>query len=411
MAILGGAMVPGLSTGLHAARVHPSLLSEIQGYGPFDARCLNCGSCTITCDLTNDFASFPRRPLQYGVVGLKDRLHASLEPWLCYDCGDCSKSCPQQAEPRESLATLRRYLTAQYDWTGLSSRIYRSRAWAMGSIVFAGFIVVALILFYHLSVVGMSLSDLTSRSLVLEKGLEHQFPIITYFTLVVVLLPILFLLSHAFRMHRFAMRQGDPMDIPLSLYLSELKTMVIDTVTQRGMKDCPDETHKKRWTGHFLMASGCVLMLVLVVLLLRWFQTDEIHPAYHPQRWLGYLATAALVYGTVTVLRGRANKKEGLYGKSEFTDYTFPALLFLTAATGIAVHLFRYMGVWFEAPGFTVASRYTYAIHIVVTTPLLVVELPFGKWSHAMYRPLAVYFQSVKEKAAARQGREQQEAA
>jgi nitrate reductase gamma subunit len=392
------------------ASVTPSLLREVQRFGKFDSRCFNCGSCTVTCELTGDSASFPRRPLQYAVVGLQNRLDSSLEPWLCYDCGDCSKSCPQQAEPRESLATLRRYLTARYDWTGLSSKIYRSRAWAIGSLLFAGGLVLALIAAYHLLVVGMQPSDFTSRSLVLKMGLEHQFPTIVYFTLVVVLLPVLVLLSNVYRMHRFAMSRAGGVRVPPSLYLSELKSLVLDTVTQKRMKDCPDETHKKRWTGHFLMAAGCGLMLVIVVFFLRWFQTDAPYPVFHPQRWLGYLITAALVYGTVAVLKGRA-KKEELYKNSEFTDYTFPVLLFLAAATGIAVHLFRYMDNPLAPSGLTIASRYAYAIHIIVTTPLLVVELPFGKWSHAMYRPLARYFHSVMEKAVSQQRQEQREAA
>ncbi len=393
------------------SRVHPTLLSEIQGYGPFDARCLNCGSCTVSCDLAKDDASFPRRPLQYAVVGLKGRLEAGLEPWLCYDCGDCSRTCPQQAEPRESMATLRRYLASRYDWTGLSSRIYRSRAWAIGSLVFAGSVALLLILFYHLYVVGMPVSDFAARSPVLEQGLEHQFPTMIYFTLVVVLLPVLVLAANAWRMHRLAIRPGEGGGIPLSVYLSGLKSMVLDAVSQRRMKECPDEKHKKRWSGHFLMASACALKLVILVFFLRWFQTDAIHSILHPQRWLGYLIAAALLYGSITLLVGRATSNGGLYKNSEVTDYTFPILLLLTAASGIAVHLFRYAGAAFEAPGLTMASRYAYALHIVVAVPLLVVELPFGKWSHAMYRPMALYFQAVREKAQGLEKPERREAA
>lgn len=389
----------GLPT-VHETRVTPTLLFEVQRFGKFDSRCFNCGSCAITCELTSDAASFPRRPLQFAVVGLKGRLQASLEPWLCYDCGDCSRNCPQQAEPRESLATLRRYLSAQYDWTGLSAKIYRSGAWAIGSLFAVGLLVAALILFYHLSFLGMPLSELTSGS----RGLEHQFPNITYFTIVVVLLPTLILVSNAFRMHRLTMRQAGGVRIPFSLYLAELKTMTFDAVTQRRMKDCPDATHKKRWTAHFLMALGCAVMLVLVVFFLRWFQTDRIHPVTHPQRWVGYLATAFLVYGTVTVLWGRASTKEGLHKHSELTDYLFPVMLLLTSVSGIAVHLFRYTG-------HALACHYADAAHIIVATPLLVVELPFGKWSHAIYRPLAAWFHAVKEKAMAGQRQEQREAA
>ena len=33
------------------------------------------------------------------------------------------------------------------------------------------------------------------------------------------------------------------------------------------------------------------------------------------------------------------------------------------------------------------------------TVAMLVIEVPFGKWAHLMYRPLAVYLQAVKERA------------
>jgi heterodisulfide reductase subunit C/quinone-modifying oxidoreductase subunit QmoC len=45
------------------------------------------------------------------------------------------------------------------------------------------------------------------------------------------------------------------------------------------------------------------------------------------------------------------------------------------------------------------ACHFVYALHIVIATPILVVEMSFGKWSHMIYRPLALYFQAVKERA------------
>src|SRR5450756_2620656 len=39
-------------------------------------------------------------------------------------CGECSKMCPRKANPGESMMAMRRYLTAQYDWTGLARLMY-----------------------------------------------------------------------------------------------------------------------------------------------------------------------------------------------------------------------------------------------------------------------------------------------
>ena len=60
--------------------------------------------------------------------------------------------------------------------------------------------------------------------------------------------------------------------------------------------------------------------------------------------------------------------------------------------SGILVHVFRYMGL-------PLPTYYTYVVHLAVLTPMLVLEVPFGKWAHLAYRPLAIYLQAVKEKA------------
>ncbi len=381
----------GQMSGSRVVRVCPSLSAEIRAFGTFGEACYSCGTCTLSCDLTTDPAPFPRRPVQYAVLGLREPLLESLEPWLCHDCGDCSTKCPQQAGPRESMATLRRYLTAQYDWTGLSAKIYQSKAWAIGSLAAAGLLVVSLMFFYHLTFAGLSFSDLISESM----GLSHMFPTITYFTLAVIFLPLIVLSSNAVRMYRFTMGGEAGSRIPLSVYLSEFGTFFYHVATQERMKKCPEQTHRQRHVKHWMIAAGCFIILVLLVFFLRFFQTDEIYPVYHPQRWLGYIATVFLLYGSVDILVGRLEKKEEIFKHSEPEDFTLPVLLLLITVSGIAVHILRYLGLSF-------AAHYMYFAHMVIAVPFLLVEVPFGKCSHMVYRPLAIYFQAVKETASVR---------
>jgi nitrate reductase gamma subunit len=375
-------------SGSRIVHVLPSLSGEIREFGAFGEACYSCGTCTLCCDLTTDLAPIPRRSVQYAVLGLREPLLESLEPWLCHDCGNCSTECPQQAGPRESMATFRRYLTAQYDWTGLSGKIYRSRAWAIGSLAAAGLLVVILMIFYHVAFVGMSLSDLTSESM----GLSHMFPTITYITLAVIFLPWIFLISNGIRMYRFTMGGQARAAIPRTVYLSKLGTLFYHVVTQERMRKCPEQGHKQRHAKHWMIAAGCSIIFVLLIFFLRFFQTDNIYPVYHPQRWLGYVATAFLLYGSVDILIGRLAKKKEIFKHSEPEDYTLPVLLLLITVSGIAVHVLRYMGLSF-------AAHYMYFAHMIIAVPFLVVEVPFGKCSHMIYRPLAIYFQAVKEHA------------
>jgi len=367
----------------------PLLLAEVRRYGVFNARgCFNCGSCTIDCDLATDSASFPRRTMQSVVLGLKDSVHQSLDPWLCHDCGDCSITCPREARPRESMKTLRRYLTAQYDWTGLSRRICRSPKWEIGALSSVAALVLALIILYHLYVVHLEVSVFGSTAM----GLEHMFGRITYFTVAVFLLSAAFIASHTARMFSLTMRRGPHAAIPLKFYLAEAKTMFLQMVTHKRILKCPATMQKRRWIMHWFLACGCSLMFVIKFFFLRWFQTDNIYPIYNPQRWLGYLAAAFIVVGSLDILIERARKRAPVYRQSGLSDAMLPVLLLLTALSGMAVHVLRYVGLGLSA-------HYAYAVHLMIVVPMLLVEIPFGGSSHMMYRPLALYFTAVKERA------------
>ncbi len=282
------------------------------------------------------------------------------------------------------MKTLRRFLSAQYEWTGLAGKLLRSRAWHLGALALSAVFVTVLILCYHLWYVGLPLSGLTT-----PMGLEHMFPIITYYTLTVMLFPLLLLLSRVLRVWRLTMGEQQP-SIPFSAYVEEAWWYLYESVTHEGMRKCPE---KGRWLGHWILALGTVMMLTIKVFALRWFQTDNLYPLYNPQRWLGYLATGFIFYGIGEILVRRVQAKKEVYKETRLEDLIFPILLLLTAVSGLSAHILRYSGLAY-------AALVTYALHVIIATPMLVVEMPFGNWAHMIYRPLALYFQAVKERAA-----------
>ena len=364
----------------------PTLLTEIRRYGKFDPTgCYQCGSCTLSCDLVGDSVTFPRRSIRFALLGLRQPLLENLDPWVCHDCGDCSIVCPRQSEPRISMQTLRRFLCVQYDWTGIASKLLRSKAWYLGSLFSVALLVLFLIVGYHLWYVGMAAKDFTTTAF----GLDHMFPLITYYTLTVMLLPLLLLLSRVFRIWRLTMGGERPARAALSVYVLEAWVYVYQSVTDSLMRKCPE---KGRWLGHWMLATGVVMMLTIKTFALRWFQTDNIYPLYHPQRLIGYLATGLILYGLGDIFVGRLRAQKEIYKESTFQDLIFPILLVLTVLSGLAAHTLRYAG-------FALACHFTYALHVIIATPMLLVEMSFGKWSHMVYRPLALYFLAVREKA------------
>ena len=375
-----------MAAGTLPVQSDPTLVADIRRYGKFDPTgCYQCGSCTLSCDLVEGSVTFPRRSIRYALLGLRQPLVSSLEPWVCHDCGDCSIVCPRQSEPRISMITLRRFLSAQYEWTGIGSKLLQSTAWYLVSLISVAVFTLLLIVGYHLWYVKMPAAAFATTPF----GLDHMFPTMTYYTLTVILLPLLLLLSRIVHIWRLTMRGEGRLRIPLSTYAVEAWVYVYEMVVQPMMRKCPEHG---RWIGHEFLAVGTVMMLAIKVFALRWFQTDNIYPLYHPQRWLGYLAAGFIFYGIADILNCRLRKRKEICKETHFQDLVFPTLLLLTAVSGIAAHIFRYAG-------FGLTCHFIYAAHVIIATPMLLVEMSFGKWSHMVYRPLALYFLAVRERA------------
>lgn len=388
-------------------KVNPDLLKEIKKYGAFDiSACFNCGNCTAVCPLSKDDSSFPRKIIRCAQVGSDKGIAASLDPWMCYYCGDCSATCPREAFPGEFMMSVRRYLTAKYDWTGISAKMYLSKFWEMGMLVAVAAFVGLVILMFH----GPLLTDRVALNTFAPVWTVH------FFDLGMAAVLSFFLLTNAFRMYWLIMQPGTKLapatvlkaftdnelgvveaggkkvKIGLADFIKQIKTFIWHTATQIKLRECEDDN---RWLRHFLLASGYVVMFVMIVGFLPWFQTDRIYPIYNPQRWLGYYATAVLVYFTLEIIVGRIRKSSEIHKFSDFSDWMFPVLLFLTALTGILVHIFRYMGL-------PLSTYYTYVIHLMVVVPMLVVEVPFSKWAHLFYRPFAIFLFETRKAALAK---------
>ena len=381
------------------AIVHPDFIQDIREFGADDlSACFNCGNCTATCSLTDQNNSFPRKLIRYSILGLEDEIKSSIDPWLCYYCGDCSSSCPRQADPGNLMMAVRRYLIASYDWTGLSKKLYTSKIWEIGVIGFISLSVLFLFIFFH----GPMATDLTSQGGVKLNTFAPS-RIIELVDWTVAGFLSFFLLSNILNMYFKIVNRRKDIKIPLKLYVTEFYQLIVHFITQRNFSKCDTEkvsfiTKVKNgnytyWLIHFLLMSSYVILFTMIVGFLGWFQTDIIHPWYYPQRIFGYYSTIGLLIGIIYFSALRFKRENEKSKKSHFTDWTFLLLLFLTATTGILVHLFRVNGM-------PMATYYTYVVHLMVLFPMLIVEVPFSKWSHLAYRPFAIYFSNLINKAA-----------
>jgi ferredoxin len=350
-------------------------------------KCAQCAACTSACSLSTAEEGFPRKQVLAAQWGLKESLVEDPAPWLCFYCGDCSKTCTRDASPGEIMMALRRYLTTQYDFTGLSRLMYRSAFWEIGILlVVAAMVVLVFTLPASFGFGLLSQSGPAPLSTVMLDKFAPKEMVHLGDTILAVSLSSL-LLVNAMRMFFSVTRRKK---IPARFYASCAVDFLVQAVTQIRWRACNDRDAIRNWLRHLVLVTGYATMFTLVVVFLPWFQVED--KSIHWTSFLGYYCTAVLLATTGWILFDRMRKRTEMHRYSHLSDWLFPILLFLTALSGILVHLFRVL----DRPMPTYSM---YVAHLGIAVPMLVVEVPFGKWAHLLYRPLALFVVAARNKA------------
>ena len=372
-----------------STRVDPTFKEKLKRYGQADwNECFHCGNCSAICPLTENGFLFPRKGIRAIQMGLKDKLASYVDPWLCYYCGECTETCPRDANPGELMMTLRRYLTAVYDWTGISGSLYRSfTAHLIVMILLSASVITAFVVFADFSI-PLTADGLVSINAFAPHGLIENIDHILLGTL------MFFLITNMLNMFVHVIIKDKSVRVPVYMYFVQVWEAIFHFATQWRFSKC--EGKRFYWFSHFFLMSSYVMMFIFIIFFLGWFQTDEVHPFWHPQRLLGYYITAGLVIGSVYFMIGRFRKNKEMFKFSHHSDWIFLILLFLIAFTGILIHIFRLSGM-------PVAAYVSYMLHLAVEVPMVVTFVAFSKWSHLAYRPLGLFFANLKKAARQKQ--------
>ena len=370
-----------------AIRANPKLITELEIYGAQDvSKCYHCGNCSAICPFSKEPYIFPRRSMRSLQMGLEAKLESDLEPWLCYYCGECSAECPRDAEPGETMMSLRRWLTARYDFTGIARLFYLSAKAEILAVILVALITGAGFLLYGFS--QGSITQYNGPDAFLPASSIHIFDWI----LAAVLLALL--LTNCARMWWFTVGRDTKVHVPLSAYIMKIYLLPMHFFTQMRYARCEQ---KRPWVIHLVLMLSYVTMLVLIMFFLApMWSGPAIDWRVHV---FGLAATAGLLVTTIVFLRKRLKKTEVQYQHSHETDWMFLVLLIVVAATGL-------MQFTLHRVGLETAANINYVIHMMAVVPMLLLEVPFSKWSHMAYRPLAMYFADLKTEAMVSKERE-----
>ena len=346
------------------ATIDPAFSKELKKFGALDFNaCYNCGTCTAVCSLSTEDESFPREMIRMSVLGDKEGIKESLKPWLCYYCGECTTHCPKDANPAELMMSLRRWLTSVYDWTGLSGLLYKSLALSA-----VAFLLTAAAVIMYAAHVDFNLEKMMHAG----HGFE-MWAITIVFSII--------LIPNIIRMWWFII--GKPkIKVPAKKYFTALSELFVHMFTQKRMLGCDD--NQFRWLEHLIMVLGYFALLFTTVFL-NWFASTNIFIII-----FGYLESIAVFGITIDFVLDRIKKKKEVSKHSQPSDWIFSLWLLLMGFTAFLVRAFIDLNLLEQ-------NNWLYIFHLIILVQWAVIIVPFGKWTHFIYRSFALYMAKLKE--------------
>jgi hypothetical protein len=188
-----------------------------------------------------------------------------------------------------------------------------------------------------------------------------------------------------FTLGRETLGRNRTMKLPASAYLKSVYQFPLHFITQKRYAKCE---RKRPWVMHLALMLSYVTMLVLIMFFLKYMWAGpKIDWRVHV---FGYLASVGLIAATLWAIIGRLKKMEAQHQHSHESDWIFLILLLVVALTGVLQHVLHRAGA-------DVAANVSYVVHLMAVVPMLGLEVPFSKWSHMAYRPLAMYFSVLRK--------------
>ena len=375
-----------------------NLLGDLQRFGAADiSACFSCGNCTAICPLSDNDGTFPRRMIRYAQVGMREELLSSKELWTCYHCGLCSDSCPTEADPGEFMATARRYAIASYDRTHLARVLYTRPV--AGTAIAVG--VAAFFAAFMYAARGPQDGETLALFEFIPDNLIHWTGIAVM--ALMVLGGIVGVLSMALGVMR---REGltarsllvGPGALGRSIAAAWSSIGVESLGQRRYREDCKDDQpvepwFRRRWFIHALTIWG--FLGLLAATLIDWAlaltgvkETGTPIPIWYPSRLIGTIAGLSLIYGVTMFMVNRATKYNQAAATSKASDWLLLVLLLITGVTGFVIEVALYL------PAAPIWGYWIFLFHVAVAMELMLL-LPFTKFAHAIYRPVALFFYAL----------------
>ena len=372
-------------------RIEASLIPELARFGATDvAACFNCGNCTAVCPLASNDGAFPRRVIRFAQLGMRDELLSSHELWACYGCGECTQTCPRGADPAGFMAAARRYAVASYDRSGFARRLATSAIFAAGAIGALVVVLAAFLYQQHRPVTAPAFAPFEY----VPAWVVHDMGLIVM--AVFGIGAIGGVVEMGRRLRGRARSEGRTGASLTTVGDAVWYATAVESVGQvRFRQECADDPeaagrpwYRQRWFIHAATMWGFLGLLTATLLdyaleLTGVKATGTAVPIWYPVRLLGTVAGLMLVYGTTVSIARRLRRADSSSAHSTVADWSFLWVLWVAGVSGFVLELALYLP---DAPGW---GYPVLLLHIAMSMTLILLA-PFGKFAHAIYRPIAL---------------------
>jgi quinone-modifying oxidoreductase subunit QmoC len=363
-------------------------IEEVKKMGGGDLKkCFQCATCSVACTIAPENKPFPRKEMIAASWGLKDRLLADGDIWLCHNCGDCTELCPRGAKPGDVLAGLRMYTISEYGKPKALAKMVPdpSKLPILLAIPAVIFIVVGLI---------TGLLDFTPKG----DEIVHANFFSTWLVDLIMIPASIFavvvfangLKGFINDMHQNALLEGKTQKekIDVSGFIRSLVQVIPTILKHDKFNDC--NANRDRSTSHMMVLFGFIGLFIVTSVFFVYLYIFQIHGPYsqlNPVKWLANVSGVALVIGSALMIKNRLEKTDQL---STYKDWQLIGLALALGLTGMLTEITRLAG-WG-------AISYTmYFIHMIFVFALFV-YLPFTKLAHLVYRTVAMAYNQYAER-------------
>lgn len=348
-------------------------------------KCYQCATCSTVCELSPAEKPFPRKEMLWAQWGLKDKLIADPDVWLCHQCNDCTTRCPRDARPGDVLAAIRNYVYESNVFPRFMGKALATPA-MLPILLLVPMLILAALIGINMSVTGHGFDYYFGG----DEVLLVEFIPAGYTEMLFIAGNILIFLIAAVGLVRFykglqhgAARPGGPS------FVSALVQTLVEIFSHKRFGECGQNrprqaAHLMVMYGFILAAAAAGLALVRVFVFEHWM---GMHEGGFLTAWIfltkacGLTGGLGMLIGSSMMLIRRGNKTDDV-GADGYPDRLFPWMIFLVGITG----LFSW---WLRALNVAVPAYAIYYVHLVFVFFLLW-YMPYSKFAHMLYRGLAM---------------------